>query len=124
MCIRDSCITCHQPDGEGLPAAKFPPISNTKWIQGNPDRLIKLTMHGLHGPIEIKGKKYAGQVPMTAFKALSDDEMAAVLTYVRNTFGNKASAISADQVKAVRAATKDREGFYSPAELLEEHPHE
>ena len=118
------CITCHQPDGEGLPAAKFPPISNTKWIQGNPDRLIKLTMHGLHGPIEIKGKKYAGQVPMTAFKALSDDEMAAVLTYVRNTFGNKASAISADQVKAVRAATKDREGFYSPAELLEEHPHE
>ena len=81
-------------------------------------------MHGLHGPIEIKGKKYPGQVPMTAFKALSDDEMAAVLTYVRNTFGNIASPITADQVKAVREATKDRPSFYDPAELLKEHPHQ
>ena len=118
------CATCHQPDGEGLPAAMFPPLSKTKWVQGSPERLIKLTMHGLHGPIEIKGKKYPGQVPMTAFKALSDDEMAAVLTYVRNTFGNIASPITADQVKAVREATKDRPSFYDPAELLKEHPHQ
>ncbi|MDB4275695.1 cytochrome c, partial [Akkermansiaceae bacterium] len=117
------CATCHQPDGEGLPAAMFPPLSKTKWVQGSPERLIKLTMHGLLGPIEIKGKKYPGQVPMTAFKGLTDEEMAAALTYVRNTFGNSASMISPTQVKAVREATKFQEGFYAPADLLKEHPH-
>ena len=118
------CITCHQPDGSGLPAAMFPPLTKTKWVNGSADRLIKLTMHGLIGPIEIKGKKYPGQVPMTAFKALSDDEMAAVLTYVRNTFGNSAPMITPTQVKEIRAATKDKQSFYSPDELLKEHPHQ
>lgn len=112
------CITCHQADGEGLPAAQFPPISNTKWVQGDPDRLIKLTLHGLLGPIEVKGKKYPGQVPMTQFKGLSDEEVAAVLTYVRNSFGNKASPIYPDRVATIREETKDRKGFYSPEELL------
>ena len=55
---------------------------------------------------------------------LNDEEVAAVLTFVRNSFGNKASVISADQVKAVRAAIEDKKGFYSPEELLQEHPME
>ena len=118
------CITCHQPDGEGLPAAMFPPLTKTKWVQGSEERLIKLTMHGLLGPIEIKGKKYPGQVPMTAFKGLTDEEMAAVLTYVRNTFGNSASMISPSKVKEVREATKDFPGFYAPEDLLKDHPHD
>ncbi|MGJ8697537.1 MAG: PVC-type heme-binding CxxCH protein [Verrucomicrobiaceae bacterium] len=118
------CITCHQPDGEGLPAAMFPPLTETKWVNGSEERLIKLTMHGLMGPIEIKGKQYPGQVPMTAFKGLSDDELAAVLTYVRNTFGNSAPMVTPAKVKAVREATKSQEGFYSPEELLKEHPHD
>ena len=71
------------------------------------------------GPIEVKGKKYPGQVPMTAFKQLSDDEVAAVLTYVRNSFGNNASMITPAKVKEVRTATKGQEGFCSPADLLE-----
>ncbi len=117
------CATCHQPDGEGLAAAMFPPLSQTKWVNGPEERLIKLTLHGLHGPIEVKGKKYPGQVPMMAFKQLSDDEIAAVLTYVRNTFGNKAPMVTPDKVKEVREATKSKQGFYSPADLLKEHPH-
>jgi mono/diheme cytochrome c family protein/glucose/arabinose dehydrogenase len=117
------CITCHQPDGEGLPAAMFPPLSQTKWAQGSEERLIKLTLHGLLGPIEVKGKQYPGQVPMTAFKHLNDDEIAAVLTYVRNTFGNKASVITPAKVRQVREATKNQASFYAPADLLEEHPH-
>jgi mono/diheme cytochrome c family protein/sugar lactone lactonase YvrE len=116
------CITCHQPDGEGLPAAMFPPLTQTKWVQGNEDRLIKLVLHGLHGPIEVNGKQYPGQVPMTAFKQLSDDEVAAVLTYVRNSFGNKAPMVSPAKVKEVREATKDQQGFYLPADLLKQHP--
>ena len=62
---------------------------------------------------------------MTPFGGmLNDNEIAAVLTYVRNSFGNKASVITPDKVKAVRAATKDKQGFYSPEELLKAHPHQ
>jgi mono/diheme cytochrome c family protein/glucose/arabinose dehydrogenase/lysophospholipase L1-like esterase len=119
------CSTCHQPDGKGLTASGFPPLSGTNWVQGNDERLIKIVLNGLHGPIEVLGKKYPGQVPMTPFGGmLKDDEVAAVLTYVRNSFGNKAPAVSPDKVKLVRAATKDKTGFYSPEELLKQHPFE
>jgi mono/diheme cytochrome c family protein/glucose/arabinose dehydrogenase len=117
------CATCHQADGKGLSASGFPPLANTRWVQGNEERLIKLTLHGLLGPMEVLGEKYPGQVPMTPFGGLlKDEDMAAVLTYVRNSFGNKASAITPEQVKAVREATQGRTGFYSPEELLKEHP--
>jgi glucose/arabinose dehydrogenase/mono/diheme cytochrome c family protein len=117
------CSTCHQPDGKGLSASGFPPIASTHWVVGNEERLIKLVLKGLQGPIEVLGTKYSGQVPMTPFGGmLKDDEVAAVLTYVRNSFGNKASAISPDKVKEVRAATKNKTGFYSPEELLRQYP--
>ncbi len=117
------CGTCHQPNGNGLEAAGFPPLSRSEWVVGDEERLIKLTLNGLMGPIEVRGKKYPGQVPMTQFGGLlNDEDMAAVLTYVRNSFGNRASVISPEKVKAVRAATKDKKGFYSPAELIKQHP--
>ncbi|MCM8531389.1 MAG: ThuA domain-containing protein [Lentisphaeraceae bacterium] len=59
------CGTCHQHDGNGLPAAGFPPIAGTKWVLEDEERLIKLSLKGLMGPIEVKGKKYPGLVPMT-----------------------------------------------------------
>jgi len=117
------CSTCHQPDGGGLSASGFPPLVGTKWVLGNEDRLIKISLNGIYGAMEVNGKKYPGQVPMTPFKGmLNDDELAAVLTYVRNAFGNQAPAIYPDKVKAVREATKDKTGFYSPEELLKQHP--
>ena len=117
------CGTCHQPDGKGLPDAGFPPIAGTRWIQGDPDRLIKLTLNGLMGPIEIDGREYPGQVPMTPFRALlNDEDIASVLTYVRNSFGNKASPIQPGQVAKVREEIKDRVDLFSPGELLEQHP--
>ena len=77
----------------------------------------------MQGPIEVQGKQYPGQVPMTPFAGLlNDEEVAAVATYIRNSFGNKASAISAAKVKEVRAATKAKTGFYSPEELIRQHP--
>ena len=116
------CITCHQPDGKGLPEAQFPPIADSKWITGSEERLIKLTLHGLQGPIEVNGKKYPGDVPMTPFKMLSDEEIAAVLTFVRNTFGNKAPVVKPGTVKRIREKTKDQPSFYFADELLEKHP--
>lgn len=119
------CSTCHQPDGGGLSASGFPPLVGTKWVLGNEERMIKIALNGIYGPMEINGKEYPGQVPMTPFQGmLNDDELAAVLTYVRNAFGNKASPISPEKVKAVREATKDKKGFYSPEELLKQHPME
>ena len=117
------CATCHQPDGQGLSASQYPPLANTKWVLGSEDRLIKIVLKGLLGPIEVNGKKYPGQVPMTPFEGLlNDEEVAAVLTYVRNSFGNQASAIQPEKVKQVRAAVKNVEGFYAPEKLLKEHP--
>ena len=118
------CATCHQQDGKGLPHSGFPPLDKSKWVTGSKERLIKLTLHGLHGPITVKGKQYPGHVPMTAFKDVLDDkETAAVLTFVRNAFDNESSVVTPEEVAEVRAATKDKEGFYSPEELLKEHPH-
>ncbi len=117
------CMTCHQPDGKGLSASQFPPLDGTDWVLGNEERLIKLTLKGLIGPIEIKGKMYPGQVPMTPFGGmLNDEDTAAVLTYVRNTFGNKAPAIRPETVKKVRESVREKEDFYRAEELLKEHP--
>lgn len=118
------CITCHQPDGKGLPAAQFPPLAGSPWVTGSEERLIKLTLHGLMGPIEVNGVAYPGLVPMTPFKMLPDEEVAAVLTFVRNTFGNRAPVVRPETVRRVREATKDQAGFLDPAQLLKQHPHD
>ena len=119
------CTTCHQPDGRGLSASQFPPLTGTNWVTGNEERLIKIALKGLMGPIDVVGKTYPGQVPMTPFGGLlKDNEIAAVLTYVRNSFGNQAPAITPDKVKKVRAATAAKVDFYSPTQLLKEHPME
>jgi mono/diheme cytochrome c family protein len=117
------CTTCHQADGGGLSASNFPPLAGTKWANGNEERLIKLTLKGMMGEVEINGKKYPGQVPMTPFGGLlNDKEVAAVLTYIRNSFGNTASAITPEKVKAVRAATTNQKDIYNASKLLAEHP--
>ena len=117
------CGTCHQPNGAGLPAAGFPPLAGSEWVLKDEERLIKLTLKGLIGPITVKGVKYPGQVPMTPFEyLLKDDEIAAVLTFTRNSFGNKASPITAEQVADIRAALKVKTGLYNVQDLLREHP--
>ncbi|WP_020208441.1 PVC-type heme-binding CxxCH protein [Gilvimarinus chinensis] len=117
------CATCHQEDGNGLPAAQFPPLAGTEWVTGNPARLIDIALNGLTGPIDVNGRHYPGHVPMTQFKGLlNDQEMAAVLTYVRNAFGNSASAITPEQVEKVRAETADKTGFWLAPELNQKYP--
>lgn len=119
------CNTCHQTNGKGLTNSGFPPLAKSNWVTGNEDRLIKLVLKGLMGPIEVNGVKYPGQVPMTPYGGLmSDKEIASVLTYVRNSFGNKASAIKAEKVKAVRASITEKKDFYNVSELLKLHPFE
>jgi mono/diheme cytochrome c family protein len=115
-------VTCHQADGKGLPPA-FPPLATSRWVTEDAERLIKLTLYGLTGPIEVNGKKYDGQVPMTPFGGmLNDAEVAAVLTYVRNSFGNAAAPIQPEEVQKVRAQQPGRMMLYNAEELLKEHP--
>lgn len=117
-----ACMTCHRGDGGGLPPA-FPPIANSPWVTQDSERLIKIALYGLMGPIEVNGKKFDGQVPMTPFAGmLKDEEIANVLTFVRNHFGNKAAPISPAEVKAVRDAQPGRMMFYTVDELLKQHP--
>ena len=98
-------------------------IEKSPWVMGDADRLIKIAMYGLMGPIEVNGKKYDGQVPMTPFGGmLNDAEVAAVLTYVRNSFGNAAAPIQPEEVQKIRAQQPGRMMLYNAEELLKEHP--
>src|SRR5699024_9956100 len=112
----------HQHEVEG--ATGVAPLAGAKWVTGSEDRLIRIVLKGLQGPIEVRGEEYPGQVPMTAFGGMLDDEeVAAVLTYVRNSFGNEAAPVTPTKVIEVRDAEKDKDdGHYILTELLEEYP--
>ena len=123
---RDShCTTCHQPTGAGL-AGIYPPLAGSPWVVGSKDRLIKVVLSGLWGPLQVNGTTYdpaRGIPPMTAFRSiLKDDEVAAVLTYVRNSWGNKADPILPEEVHKVREETTGQTTFWKPEELLKAHP--
>ena len=119
------CGTCHQEQGQGLSASGYPPLRQAKWVNGSEDRLIKLTLKGIYGPISVLRRDYKGNVPMTPFEGLmTDEEVAAVLTYVRNSFGNRSSVISSERVKIIRDEIKDKKGFFTAEELLTVHPFE
>jgi mono/diheme cytochrome c family protein len=98
-----NCLTCHFVDGGGVPNMN-PPLSKTSWVLGDKPRLIKVVLNGFAQNVEIDGQTYSNNMAPHAF--LKDDEIADVLTYVRNSFGNKASAVKVSEVKAVRAAKK------------------
>lgn len=119
------CSTCHLSHGKGN-GLVYPSLVASPWVNGSEDRLIKMALHGLWGKITVHGKTYdpsRGVPPMTAFRSLlKDHEIAAVLTFVRNTWGNKASTVSTESVKRVRAETIDRTTFWNPNDLLAEHP--
>ena len=123
--LRDAhCTTCHQPNGEGMPNV-YPTLAKTEWI-GDDELFTKIVLKGLWGAIEVKGVKFdptKGVPPMTPFGGLlNDNELAAVMSYVRQSFGNDGAFISPETVKKVREATKERLNFYMVDELLKEHP--
>ena len=119
------CATCHLTHGKGN-ANVYPTLVDSPWVLGDEERLIKATLHGLWGKMTVNGQTYdpsRGVPPMTAFRSLlKDDELAAVLTFVRNTWGNQAAAVLPETVGRVREATRDRTIFWKPDELLAEHP--
>jgi mono/diheme cytochrome c family protein len=93
------CLPCHMSNGMGAPGMN-PPLVETEYVLGDKERLIKVILQGLSEPIEIKGEIYQNVMASHAF--LSDQQIADVLTYVRQSFGNDASAVSTDEVSEVR----------------------
>ncbi|MGI4744068.1 MAG: c-type cytochrome [Janthinobacterium lividum] len=100
---KNVCITCHQADGGGVPNMN-PPLIKTTYVLGDKTRLAHIVLAGLAEPIEINGDDYKQHMPAQNY--LTDQQVADVLTYVRNNFGNKASAVQVAEVKAVRATLK------------------
>ena len=97
------CITCHQADGGGVQNMN-PPLIKTTYVLGDKTKLIGIVLNGFNESVEINGDTYSNV--MAAHNYLKDQEVADVLTYVRNSFGNKASTVTAAEVKKVRAAKK------------------
>jgi len=95
-----NCLACHQMDGGGVPMLT-PPLVNAEWVQGDKVRLINVVLKGLQG-VEINGEIYDN--PMPPLTHLSDEDIAAVLTYVRANFNNKAGPIKKEEVVAARKA--------------------
>ncbi|MEI6712734.1 MAG: PVC-type heme-binding CxxCH protein [Verrucomicrobiota bacterium] len=119
------CVTCHQPDGNGVKGT-YPALAKSEWLAGDQDRAIKVVLKGLYGALDFHGEKFGpekGTPPMMGFAPLlKDDEVAGVLTYVNQSFGNNLPSVKAEQVKKIRAETESRTNFYMVEEILKEHP--
>ena len=96
------CSACHGAEGQGMPQVG-PPFQNSEWVTGPVENLIRIQLRGLTGPITVNGIEYNPAVGMGALAMQTDDQIAAVLTYIRNSFGNKASAVTPDMVTALRS---------------------
>ncbi|WDE95527.1 c-type cytochrome [Lentisphaera profundi] len=114
-----NCFGCHGPDAEGLPNMG-PPLVKSEWVNGSQERLIKVMLHGLYGPITVNKKKYNTPMPMPGLGAnpmFKDKDIAGIATYIRNHFGNKSGAISEKTIQKVRMATKKQSTPYPVSEL-------
>ena len=104
-----ACVTCHQANGQGLQAGHFPPLANSEWVTGSEEIVTRIVLNGMQGPLKIGDFEY-GAVPMipTIWKDWSDEDIAAVISYIRNEWGNQAPEVTADTVKRIRAEVGTR----------------
>lgn len=94
------CAVCHQVDGTGLPGA-FPPLAGADYLLEDPERAIDIVLHGMSGPVRVSGELYNAVMPPMAY--LSDEDVAAAVTYALNAWGNEGGEVTPDQVAARRS---------------------
>lgn len=111
----EHCASCHGSGGRGA-AGVFPPLRESEWVTGPPERLARIVLHGLEGPIRVAGSEYEGTMPGFASR-LSDRQLAALLTHLRTAWGHAASEVPPDLVRSVRSETEDRAGPFSASAL-------
>lgn len=109
------CGACHQAQGTGVHGI-FPPLAGSEWVTGSEERLIRIILHGLTGDIEVNGETYSSTMPPFG-SAMKDAEVAAVATYIRTNFTNKAPPVTVATVAKIRAATAARKKPWTAKEL-------
>lgn len=110
------CAACHQLGGQGV-EGRVPPLDNSPWVAGSENRLVRIVLNGLRGPIEINGELYNLEMP--AFRPLfKDDDVASILTYVRQRYGAPSPPVTTKTVARLRQETDDRKRYWTVEELL------
>jgi len=117
--FKNSCQQCHGPEGKGVPGT-YPPLAGSTWVIGPPDRPVSVVLAGLSGAGTIMDNNYSGSMPALGI-SLKDQEIAAVLTFVRQSWGNTGSPVDEADVTQLRASLGTRSSF-TPAELLQHYP--
>lgn len=114
-----SCVACHMEDGKGQPGS-IPPLAGSDWLKGDSgaQRTIALTLRGLAGPIKVNGKRYYSAMPPQLL--FDDKKMAAIISYVNNTWGNKERVVTEDEVAKARATLP--QDVYTPDAILKTFP--
>ncbi len=114
-----NCVVCHQASGQGV-AGQFPPLAGSEWVNGSAkhgeNHLVLLMLHGHQGPMNVMGGAYNNAMPQ--WKQLSDDQIAAVLTYIRSDWGNNAPAIDPAFVAGIRSEHKDQSDPWTQSQLM------
>ena len=109
-----TCGSCHQPHGLGQDGLA-PALADSEWVTGSSQRLVRIALQGVRGPITVKGKLYEMEMP--GLGVLEDEQLAALLTYIRNEWGHLETAVSVAQVAKIRSETETREEAWKADEL-------
>lgn len=109
------CAACHQPTGKGQEGLA-PPLAESEWVLGDPETVAKIVLHGLRGPVKVKGVQYSLDMPAAGF--LTDEQVAGVLTYIRREWDHEASPVTPDFVAKVRLANARRSDAWTAPELV------
>ncbi len=110
------CITCHQATGLGVPGV-FPPLAGSEWAEGDEERIIRIVLLGLNGPIKVEGKEFNNAMPGLG-ASLKDEQIAHALSYVRQEWGNKAPEVQPETVARIRTELGTRTAPFNAEELL------
>ncbi|MFO0831040.1 MAG: cytochrome c [Phycisphaerales bacterium] len=108
------CTLCHMEQGEGQPGM-VPPLHGAPIATGDGGAFVRILLHGMEGPVEVKGTRYEGIMPPATFS--SDEDLAAVMTFVRNSWGNAAGPVSPEDVAKVKGQTVGRTRSWTASEL-------
>jgi len=112
-----TCIACHQPTGAGLPPV-FPPLAGSEWITKSASIAVRNILHGMTGPVTVKGTTYNSMMPPVA--GLSDKDIADVVTYVNNSWGNAGPVVTEAEVAAIKKKYEGRKTPWTAAEYEKE----
>jgi mono/diheme cytochrome c family protein/glucose/arabinose dehydrogenase len=110
-----SCGACHQPHGKGQEGLA-PPLVDSEWVAGPPTRLVRMVLNGVRGPINVQGRTY--ELDMPSLGVFEDEQIAAILTYIRREWGHTYDPVEPEPVKKIRAETEKREEAWTELELL------